>query len=180
MFNQDYFNRFKEVTPHALRKPKFFALLRVLALSFGSIQNELNQLRAEMQYRFSFTGETYSIEALLNNEFDPVQRRIRVRSLPFRQPMVFLRQIQQQVLVFLRTNIEAPEHYLVSNFTFNNWQPQEFEFEVVVPSGVIYNTPVLRELVDRYRFAGKRYRIVNVQTAIPELPSELAPDIQVP
>lgn len=67
-----------QLMPTRLRKPKHEAWLKLLAWPFQKILDQLNAYRTIKLKELSYNYQVGSIEKLLNDTFDSVERRIRL------------------------------------------------------------------------------------------------------
>lgn len=65
-----------ELMPTRLRKPKYVAFMQLLMIPFKHILSELKVHREEYIYKINHNTTVASIEKVLNDSFDNVERRI--------------------------------------------------------------------------------------------------------
>lgn len=143
--------------PRWFRHAKNAAFIRVIARGLAWIHTEFLAWRQDTiidQYRFN--GLVHSLEWVLNDRFDAVARRIKLQ-INDEVPFYYLQDNDGQMVFALEDGMLA--NYYCLEETMGTVAPVA-EFFILVPTDIALNTDELFDLVDLYRFAGRRPRIV--------------------
>lgn len=142
--------------PVSLRKAKHFAFLNSLVTPLQQLHSLFLQFRENQLYDLKITGQVIYLELVLNDIFDPVQRRIYIEDGEIYEPPVFYEEYKNQPVIF---NEEAS----ASNPIF--WNTENIEnrinvnFYVWVPSDVVFDTSRMKAVVNKYKVFGRTYEI---------------------
>lgn len=127
-------------------------LLRIEDSSFAP-------LRAEVSEEYGYGGLLHGLEWVLNDRFDPVLRRIEITHHP-KLPLLHYRDAGEAPVAFFGDAGAPSPYYFLDAATLNTWQPFPFEFSVKLPDDAGGGPQAVFDLLDVYRFAGLRPRIV--------------------
>lgn len=134
-----------------LRRPRFLALLQVLAAPIATIHQQWYVHRQNNIYRLKHNGQVCYLRKVLNDTFDPSLRRITIA-----EGNRYNRQ-------YVYTNIEQQPNFLGLMYVrqAGDYADTGVDFRVVVPQGfdLANNIYQLSALIDFYKLAGKRYLI---------------------
>lgn len=116
--------------------------------------------RTSVDYKLAHTSQVWSIEAVLNDEFDPVERRIYIMDTDDYEA-IFLQPDDDQLPVYIDTDVFSD----LLIYPDSSYSESGFDFLVVLPYAFaesdIYQ---LKALVNYYKLAGVRYDIVVIET----------------
>lgn len=150
----------KRNVPKALRLPRFLAWIFVLTRPLRTIDVPFLAFRQEIRYEYKFNGTKKSLEWMLNDTYDPVLRRIYIVPTN-KQRIVFLKTANEIPEIFMRTSAEIPNIYLKTAEFFNQQLQTNYEFTIYVHAAISFNAAEMLALVEIYRYAGLRPRIVT-------------------
>lgn len=146
--------------PTIWRRPLTGALVYASVAPVTCLLGSLRTFRKDVRYRLTHNGQVCRLRGLLNDEFDPGLRGLRVADAPegadWDGAMVWVREDVRGVRLRLRT----PGGMRIGSRGFAD--THGVDFVVMVPTrlrGVIDMTR-LRGLVDAYRLAGKQWGVV--------------------
>jgi len=150
-------NKFvKLLLPTFLRKPVILALLRSCVKPVKTIHTEFLELKKEWDYRLNHDGRVFSLEKVLNDKFDAVERRIYITDTDF-QDDVYVGNVDNRDQVYISNGIDtiyigsAPQYYAQADFI------------VHVPWHILFLREIdIRSTVVTYKIAGKTYIIVEI------------------
>lgn len=152
------FRRFiVNMLPVKLRTISLYALIYSLFNGIVDIYNRLTAYSDTISYKLKHTSQVWSIQKVLNDEFDPSARRIRVTDSGDAE-VILLNMDADQMPVLLDSDgydpilLHADSNYFASGFDFI------VDVPFTIDQGQIYR---LRTLVDYYRLAGKRYDVIT-------------------
>lgn len=137
------------LTPTFLRKERFLAWLRVIHFPLIEIVDKFNFNRNENLYNLAHNGQVCYLRVVLNDRFDPIQRRIKIADG---------NRYQRQ---YIYTRGEQKPKYLGKIYLYDraDYGDTGVDFIVLIPRGLIYNEYEMKALVDFYKLASKRYKI---------------------
>lgn len=78
IFQFDIDKWLEQNTPWMLRRPRLLAFVKVCAFPLVKIYNEFTTRRKTNIQKATFTGQVFSLEKLLNDKWDPEERRITI------------------------------------------------------------------------------------------------------
>lgn len=144
--------------PLRLRTGTVYGLIKSMVAGVVNAYNALINYNADVKYKLAHTSQVWSIEAVLNDRFDLVQRRIKlVDAGGFDVTCLFPDGDIRPVI--LNSDSSAPfmihqdSSYFASSYDFIVVLPYAF------PEADIYE---LRALVNYYKLAGKRFDILVI------------------
>ncbi|PQJ09487.1 hypothetical protein CJD36_019805 [Flavipsychrobacter stenotrophus] len=152
----------KDTTPTLLRKRKWLAWLNVLVSPIKWQYDAFTAYRNYTLYLLSHNGQVVSLQAVLNDAFDPIDRQIYIDDTDFPEN-IWLALDAELDPVWLPLDGEGEPVWLATDDEVANAGSGP-AFKVRVPVAVsllpIYSEYRLRGLVDTYRLAGKSIYVV--------------------
>ena len=148
------------LTPVMLRNPLQSAFLIALARPFEVLNVDF---RAYVQSLETQTNsQVCYMQAMLNDEFDYIQRRIRVRQAQPDDSISFIWKESQNkpVIIYMEGIPEYKPYMLNRDFQIGT---NNVDFEIVMPTNMALSTLEIRRmkaLVNQNKLASKKYRIV--------------------
>ncbi|MCH5215169.1 MAG: hypothetical protein J1E97_08255 [Muribaculaceae bacterium] len=145
--------------PTWLRRPLCGALLFAGITPLARLTGELRAYRKETTYRLTHNGQVCKLRAVLNDEFDPEERRIAIEESDgtgsLETGRIWMRSEGKWVMLPQRENGTAMIHREGFGGTSG------YDFWVSVPSGMLDADEVarLKALTNMYKLASKRYAI---------------------
>jgi hypothetical protein len=111
------------------------------------------------KYELRFNGQIIYLEDLLNNEFDPVLRRIYIDDGD-QSPTVYIFNVSENnESLYLFNNSEDGDPTYIYNGVVGS---QPTDFVVFVPTGLVYNENLMKFYLNKYKIASKRYKIEEI------------------
>lgn len=154
LFNVDFEKLVRQVMPTELRKPRLLALILAMVSPIVRLHGLFLVYRAATFYDLEHNSQVCRMQAVLNDEFDNTDRRIRIVDGPGEDPL-YLFQPDELKPVFLYQPSE--------NQSVTLWQEQETiagaDFKILVPAAVAFDPVRMRALTDRYCLPSKDYTI---------------------
>lgn len=162
LFQIDYRRLVLLLLPTFLRRPRIYAFLSAMVFGVGELHRQFTRSRDANLLRCRRNGQVCYLRALLNDELDPVQRRITLddASQPGEWVMIFDENASYQTLIQSEPGKESKavhilydEGSILENTSF---------FTVTVPWNVKMedSTNRLRSLLNEYKLLSKTY-IIN-------------------
>ena len=164
MFNIDFKKLAVLLIPTFLREPKHIAFVECFINPITEIQREFLDLRAKDIYKLNHTPQVCSLERMLNDHFDISQRRIRIGEVLSNEPFFIFKESENTPKYIDETNIIYLNRYSANagngnEFTvylpYDIWNEQKTEVELGE-----YRYYRIEALLDFYKLAGKKYKIV--------------------
>lgn len=130
------------------RKPKMVAFMQALAAPLRELHYSFVRNRIKNMYRIRHNFMICYMEAALNDEFDPAQRRIRID-----EPEMYANR-------YIYTSGEQQPKYLGTMYLRSSAELEGGGFDFTVNmNGAVADIHDIRALVDFYKLAGPRYNI---------------------
>lgn len=159
-----HWERFRHMlVPGLVRKPRLLATLKALFSPHISEYERFRAFAGDAVYRVSHNGSVVSMEDMLNDQFDPVERRIYINNIQRREPLRFFSaEFQREVGFYSQPNQKNGFRW---SLEFN---ADAADFTVYVPNDLKPGAPELLEgfltrmrgQLDYYKLYAKKYRIV--------------------
>lgn len=145
--------------PTAYRKPILAALAQNLVQGVNVLYGDFMRWRQDKQYRLSHNGQVCYLRAVLNDTFDPVERRILVEdqwSASLQGQRIFMREAERFVLIPARSTGMA---FILNRRGFGGVNGYDFWITVPMELRGQINEARLNAIVDTYKLASKRWTI---------------------
>lgn len=157
MFNVNWGNIIKDfMSPYPDGKNTFF-LSKLFIFGLVSLYDEFTDRRNKVIKRVQYTGQTMSLEKMLNEQYPSANNGIYIENVINSLTASFIYNLvdgQQEDYIHNLSDGEPP----VFLFNLSDFIAQ-VDFIVYVPIGVNYDETKMRLLIDSYRLASKRYEI---------------------
>lgn len=139
------------LTPTFLRDEVMKLWMSLLLSPVGTVHYWWVQNRADNIYKLAHNSQKCYLRGALNDRFDRELRRIRIDD-----GNAFKRK-------YIYTDGEEKPKYLGTIFLYDDsdYSDTGVDFIVVLPAGLLYSIYEMRALIDFYRLASKRYKIVT-------------------
>jgi len=156
MFDVDFRKLFYNMLPHFLRAPKALAWLDSLSRPLRTLNGVFSSFRNNTNYKLQFTSQVIYLEHYLNDQFDPVQRRIFITNInDIGLRFIYtLPEAEPRQPIYLKSEGETPIYMVTAQEVLDT-----DNFIINVPISLVFNTNVFRAKVDFYNQAGKIYLI---------------------
>jgi hypothetical protein len=155
MFDIDFDRLFLLLIPTFLRKARILALIRCMCFPLIQIYNAFLTYRQKNLYLLNHNSQVYSLENVANDRFDSEARRIYITD-GFAHDRLYIYTMQESKPVYLGTEII---------YNRDDYQDTGIDFIVWVPVAVMLlpqDKIELTSLINKYKLAGKRFRIYRV------------------
>ena len=139
------------LTPTFLRSEMMQAWLELLVSGVSDTHYTWRNYRAENIYKLAHNSQKCYLRAALNDTFDVEQRRIRIDD-----GNTFKRK-------YIYTDAEEKPRFLGTIYLYDDadYEDTGVDFIVIVPAGLDYSSVRMKALIDFYKLASKRYKIVT-------------------
>ena len=161
-------NKFVELLlPIALRKKLTIIWLTCLVAPVRHLHQRFLAYRLDALYRVQHNSQIAYMEAVLNDEFDKYQRRIRIQLVTFKNQLYFYEPLEGKDVFFYNPEDHLPVYF----YEDGQFSGDGVDFLVCVPPGLKPSLAVdklamltkMRGLVDYYKLYSKNYEIIWVQ-----------------
>lgn len=142
--------------PSFLRNKILVPMVSAMASPLDDLHSEFLSLKNGIDFN-SYSQVCY-MQGLINNHFDPLERRIKIRNTALDLNYYLFWKEQNKKPVLLRAD---SSYILARDFEIGT---THIDFEVVLPEGYVLseNEEIrLTNLVDQSKLASKRYKITN-------------------
>lgn len=139
------------LTPTFLRDEVMKLWLSLLLSPVANVHYWWVNYRADNIYKLAHNSQKCYLRGALNDRFDRELRRIRIDD-----GNAFKRK-------YIYTDAEEKPKYLGTIFIYDDsdYSDTGVDFIVVLPVGLLYSVYEMRALIDFYRLASKRYKIIT-------------------
>jgi len=162
IFNIDYNRLTIALTPLKLRRGMLLNYFYVAVSMVQRLSGLFGSFRESTNYRMNHNGQVCYLQALLNDEFDPASRRIRVIDAPeMLATIIYKRSAGEPPLMLYRRSTSQFEKIVERAYTGD----ETAKFQVVLPpalNGVIDESR-LSALVAMYKLVSMRYKVIYKQ-----------------
>lgn len=146
-----------------IRRSFLVKWLRILVIPIDWIYGVFLEYRLNCLYQARHNSQIIYMEAILNDAFDSVQRRIRIKNAVFKQPIFFYDPLDNKDVYFYNPADDKPVWF---------YYPEQFEgegcdFYVYIPPDVELNITLrpaveiqISGLVEFYKLYSKNYKIL--------------------
>lgn len=139
------------LTPTFLRSEMMQAWLELLVSGVSDTHYAWRNYRAENIYKLAHNSQKCYLRAALNDTFDVEQRRIRIDDgNSYKRKYIY-------------TDAEEKPRFLGTIYLYDDadYEDTGVDFLVIVPAGLDYSSVRMKALIDFYKLASKRYKIVT-------------------
>ncbi len=155
MYNLDYNKLNEQVTPSFLRKDRITGLLQSINFPVKQLFEIFKKFREAKIYELKHTGQVFSVEKVLNDRFDPIERRI------------YITDGFTKDRTYIYTRDENKPVFLGSIFLYNrgDYADTGVDFIVWVPNAIVISLEEMYELrasVNKYKIDPKRFKVYRV------------------
>ena len=166
LYDLEYGNIIWQNIPVLLRDNVLFSWLKCLCTPVSYLYNLFVANRNNDLYVLSHNGQIAYLQAVLNDTFDPIARRIVIDDPEYADPLWIYKTTEGKTtwigLTAEATNSYSPRWFFT---TAERFGVHSVLFYVMVPAAVAavagYSETRLRALVDKYRLPGKKnYSVV--------------------
>jgi len=152
------------LTPPFLRKRKFVDWVYVLVSPLETVNIKFNKFRRDSIYKVTHNGQVFSLNAVLNDAYDPSDRRIRV-SDSVNRGAVYIYPENDNKAVYVYPESENEPIIVYDDSVF---EQIDYDFLVLIPLDLRPSNAddlsvlllQIRSLINYYKLASKTYNIL--------------------
>ncbi len=162
-----------ELLPTFLRKPVIVAFLVALTAPLISIYRAFTKYRKNTNYRLNHNGQVCYLRKVLNDRFDPIQRRIEIGDISRKEPL-YIFTVSENLPLYIFTENEINGSNNTPQYLFTDTETGKksaADFIVKLPSEIYAEQQTqtenrlrfydLEKLIDTYKLASKHYKITE-------------------
>lgn len=144
--------------PTFWRKPILAAFAYAMVWPLVGLHTRFILFRRDTVYRLTHNGQVCHLRAVLNDQFDPIERRITISDEAASSGVLMLHMREQEQAFMLPTR-ESDKAFIVNRRGFDG--VNGFDFWVNIPISLYDAVDVfrLRAIVGTYKLASKRFSI---------------------
>lgn len=157
-YGVNIFDLVVKLVPVKIRNPRFSQWIGSLVAPIQSLNSYLVGLVSDIRYKLLFDGQVIYLEHVLNDTFDATNREIYIddpgsyvdENYVFNHPF-------DSLILYNKVESQAPLYI----YNAEEYNDLNVDFVVFIPSTIVFNPSVevqLRQIIDRYRHVGRRYR----------------------
>ncbi len=158
----------RQATPVRLRKPRRLAWLRVLASGVKYVYVLFMAYRTDTLYKLRHNSQVCYMEAVLNDAFDSVERRIYIDEGPEEDPIwLYLEEEEKDVWLALVSELPVdPDDYAAPTWLYTDMEmiTTGAQFIVYYPEGLAFDLARMRALINYYRLPSKYNYLIQAFT----------------
>lgn len=161
MFNIDFNKLIIWMLPFFRRQTNYYSWMQTLCSGVISMFNELMVKRTADLYQINHDSRVFSIQAVLNDQFDTVNRTIYITD-GFNKERIYLFTREESKPIYFYQRSENKPVYL---FNRTDYADTGVDFIVWVPNAIVLSVQdltLLNSLVTKYKLASKRFAIYRV------------------
>lgn len=145
--------------PVGMRKAIHVAFLRSLVEPMQQIHGYFLLFREEQLYELAINGQVINLERVLNDTFDPMDRRIYITDGEYFEPPIFYEEYKDLPVVF---NAEANSVNPIFWNETNIENRVSVNFYVWIPSDILFDINRLKASVTKYKIFGRTFEIKTI------------------
>ncbi len=158
LYNINYSQLMLLLTPVAMRSDTFTSLLMAISKPIEVLNRQFYNHVKHLSTRIN--AQVCYMQAMLNDEFDFYERRIKVRAANFDHLLLWKQSSNKPIMLEHEEGINFKPFLLWKDSSFGK---DSIDFEVVLPNGYWLTSleeQRLKQLVNNNKIASKKYRIV--------------------
>jgi hypothetical protein len=143
------------LTPPVHRSIEVIAAIRSKYAPLEQLKDQFNLFQERIDYEMTWNGQVCMLEHLLNLEFDPINNGIFITDgVPLDKKYLF-NEAESNEPTYIHNDSEPIE----PTYIYNDSEVANYHFIVNVPLSVTFDENLLKFFVNKYRLAGKRWKI---------------------
>lgn len=159
LYDYDLRKILRRYSPVWFRWPENQSMAYALSRRLKTLDGYFFKQRAVVALEWMYNGLWHSLEWALNDKYDMVQRRIWL-ALPDHEAYIFYASAEDAPLNRFGAAGEPLSHQFFSAQQLAAAVEYSYEFDINVPDTLGLNASAVFGLVDLYRFAGRRPRVI--------------------
>lgn len=151
----------RRLTPPRWRNPFNLNWYESLLCGINYSQDRLNIFKDQARVELSYNGQTIYLEKMLNDRFDPVQRRIQIVHDEDLTVYWYLEgEGQPEKYLYTETETGVTTTYLYNEGENITGLPEGIDFRVLAPSSLTSEQIRMTSEIEKYKLAGKQFEII--------------------
>ncbi len=158
MININFITFIEQLTPPVHRRIEVISFIKAAFAPLTQLKSFFFSFFNTVECNLTWNGQVCMLEHLLNNEFDEVDRTIYITDAQNISSSFLFNDAENNEDSHIFNESEGADPYYVYNAT----EVSQYHFVVNIPAAVTYNEDQLKFYVNKYKLAGKRWKIVIV------------------
>lgn len=154
MFNIDYDKFCMQLTPEFLRRPVLTAFIKTMVYPINKVKQDFVAYRTERRYDLDHNGQVFSMENVLNDRFDPTERRIYITDGLTKDRIYVYTRLENKPM-FLPKFVHTRGDYADTGVDFIVWVPNAINI-------ALEEMYELRAKVNKFKTDPKRFKVYRV------------------
>lgn len=142
------------LTPPVHRTIEVVSSIKANFSPLSQLKDSFDSFFDRIEYEMTWNGQVCMLEQLLNLEFDP-NFGIKITDAENIDKKFLFNKAELNESTYLSNETESAD----PTYIYNKSEVAEYHFIVQVPSTVTFNEDLLKFFVNKYRLAGKRWKI---------------------
>lgn len=159
IFEVDYIQLAKDLTPWFLNKPRVKQFLGSLMWGFQTLQHDFESFLSDTDFELNFDGRRIYLEKWLNRNFDPVNEQIVINTFQLPTALTLFKKSEgREQYLYLKSEAQPKKYIYHKDETGING----IVFEIVVPATITLSADIIQKIkneVDKFSAFGKKYTI---------------------
>jgi hypothetical protein len=153
-------NFIRMLFPGRWQKARLMAWLNAIIAPIKRMNADFDTARDEVLYKLAHGPQVVHIEAVLNDRWDNIDRRIKVEDGAGFEPLPIYRDAETKTPPYIYKEAEGkPNPYIYQEMEIDG---VSIDFVIKIPVAIVFDMDELKALVDTYRLAGKVYIVETV------------------
>ena len=157
IYNIIYSKLVQWLTPAMLRRPFLLAWINICVSPVSYVYNNLLRFRTLKLYQLSITPQVCYLQKLLNDQYDYINRGIRIIDALDADPLYIFRTLENKPVGLYTRGENRP----VALFSSGEASDLKDDFIVIVPFSVNFNNNEMSSLIKAYKLGSKQFKIVQ-------------------
>lgn len=155
-FNVNWSRFAVQTLPTALRKTKVVQFVLALYEPIKDSYNGFVQFMDEQLYDARINGQVIKLERVLNDTFDPIDRRIYITDGLYYDAPTFYEEWKNMPVIFYAEGDTRNPVFWTTDVLNNR---VSVNFYVNVPAAIFFDSARMRALVNKYKILGRTFEI---------------------
>lgn len=156
IYNVNWFRLVREFLPPLLRRPFIVVFVNSCIAPIVSTYNSFLGFKKDADYKVMHNSQICYLQKMLNDNFDPFLRRIKVRNIIPMQPL-WMYYPEDEKPLFMYEEVDFPVYFYNSEDYYN-----EFDFEVLIPTVLDELKNQMMANINYYKLFSKNYKITTI------------------
>lgn len=158
MINIDFNYMITVLTPPVQRTVEVIAGIKAKFTPLETVKADFYAFFNKIEYEMIWNGQVCMLEELLNLEFDEIDKSIFISNANNIEKQFVFNTAEANEPTYVFNTIEVADPLYLRN----DIESAQYHFIVNIPAAVTFNEAQLKFFVNKYKLAGKRWKIVII------------------